>query len=199
MEKIRKLMGFIYHHHHLLIFLIGVLCVILREQIISFLPYIFGGAVLLAGVAGISFAIINIIKTHHRQYVMAYSTLMIIFGVIFLTFSGDAIDLFYIGACWGIVGAIKGGAQLAVAIEEAYSKNLNCIYSFIISIFTIAISVLLLLNPAKEVAHHVILLGIELIVVSLAGFIHLKELSLWNLFNVSKHKEKTIDNTDKNK
>ena len=197
MEKIKKVMGFIYHHHHLMILVLGVLCIILREQILSVLPYCFGSVVLLAGIAGFSFAIINIIKTHHRQYVMAYSTLMLIFGIIFLTLSGEAVDLFYIGSCWGIVGAIKGGAQLAVAIEEAYNKNLNCIYSFIISVFTIAISVLLLLNPAKEVGRHVLLLGIELVVVSLAGFIHLKELSLWNLFSLSKNKEKANEEKDK--
>ncbi len=195
MDRFKNFMGFIYKHHDVLILITGILCIVLREQIISILPYVFGGVVLLAGVAGIFFGLINIIKSHHRQYVLAYSLLMIIFGTIFLTQGGKEVDLLYIGTCWGVVGAIKGGAQLAVAIEEAYDKNLNCIYSFIISAFTIAISVILLLNPAKEVGHHVLILGIELTIVSLASFIHLRELSLWNVFSVGeKKKEKKEEN-----
>jgi len=198
MERFKNLMGFIYKHHDVMILVTGILCIVLREQIISVLPYVFGGVVLLAGVAGMVFGLINIIKSHHRQYVLAYSLLMMIFGIIFLTQGGNEVDLLYIGTCWGVVGAIKGGAQLSVAIEEAYDKNLNCIYSFIISAFTIAISVILLLNPAKEVGHHVLILGVELTVVSLASFIHLRELSLWNLFNMSEKKKEKQEN-DNNK
>ena len=193
MNGIKKALTFLYRHSSLPFLIIGVLCIVLNNVIYSIFPYIFSGLMIAVGILGLSLDLIHMVKRRFVSLVFSYSLVIIVLGIIYLI-QPENMRLSTMGITWGLVGIIKGGAELSVSIEHIMKKSKWWIASMIQAVVTIAISLLLIINPVESIHHHIIIFGVELIVVSLASIGGIKEeVSLWYLLKVEPKKQCTCE------
>ena len=184
MEKFRKGLAFLYKHSPLVFLVVGVLCIALNNIIYSVFPYIFSGLMIGVGVIGVVLDFIHIIKRRFTSMVFSFSFLLITLGIVFL-FLDPSIRMGVMGVTWGLIGIIKSGLQFSAGLEQAVHKSRWCIASFIQAIFTVGVSILLIINPVDSIHYHIIIFGAELIAVSLATFGGMKDdVSLWYFLEV---------------
>ena len=89
---------------------------------------------------------------------------VMILGIMTLFKHDNAIS--FIAIVWGISGLSKGIKELNVA---AFNKlnNKKFIGKFIHAIIETSLSILLVFNPFEKVEEHIIILGIEMIIIAL--------------------------------
>jgi len=181
MAGIKRVLSFAYKHSNLLFILMGLCCIIFNEKINSVFVYVFSGCMILVGCIGIILGILSLVKHHFKSYVLAYSLILIVLGIVYLFKHTDS--LLFISWTWGFLGIIRGGAQFSAGIRQISEKSLWCIVTFLQAAFTISVSLLLFFHGVDAIKTHIILLGVELIVVALATFGgHKEEISLWHMF-----------------
>ena len=69
----------------------------------------------------------------------------------------------FIGIIWGLLGLYKAGGEFNGVIDAVKAKE-PYLLSLALTVFQLVLAVLLILNPFANIEHHLLLLGIELIV-----------------------------------
>lgn len=141
--------------------LIGLALIIFTDYIHEALPFILGIAMVITGVV---FTIQGIRAKEHlvrETKHTANGILFFLLGVVIICSWRNA-DAF-IGAIWGVFGLVKGSEDLNEAIY-CYANEKPHISKFIRTAITLVLSVILLLDPASNVHHHLFILGLELLV-----------------------------------
>ena len=144
--------------------IIGLLCVIFPEQITAALPYVLG--VSMAG-AGILYCLPYFrgreARAEHSAELSSGCVLLVV-GIVCVVHGAGFIGP--IGIVWAIIGIRKAARSLSGAIQK-FGANMVCVVSFIEFMVRMTLSVLLLLYPMEKFVGHIVLLGLELIAVSI--------------------------------
>ena len=72
-----------------------------------------------------------------------------------------------LGITWAIIGIRKASKSLNAAIRQFFCRNNNCVIPMIEFFVRITLALLLLFNPLEKFSNHVVILGLELIAVSI--------------------------------
>lgn len=143
---------------------IGLLCILFPVQITKALPYILGGAMAAAG------AVYGIASFRSREARAEHSTELAA-GLIFLVVGilcmvhGEG-SLGPLGVTWAILGLRKAAKSLSKIIQSR-GKGMGFYTSFAEFLVRLTFSVMLMFYPAEKFKDHVILLGFELLAVSI--------------------------------
>ena len=143
---------------------IGLLCVIFPAQITAALPYVLGIAMAAAGVL----YCLPHFRSHEARVEhsteLATGCVLLVVGIVCLVHGEEFIGP--MGIVWAIIGIRKAAKSLASAIET-FGVNRACVAAFVEFAVRMTLSVLLLLYPMEKFTGHIILLGLELIAVSI--------------------------------
>lgn len=143
---------------------IGLLCVIFPAQITAALPYVLGVAMAAAGI------LYCLPHFHSHEARVEHSTelatgcVLLVVGIVCLVHGEEFIGP--MGIVWAIIGVRKAAKSLAGAIET-FGANRACVAALVEFAVRMILSVLLLLYPMEKFTGHIVLLGLELIAVSI--------------------------------
>lgn len=154
-----------------LYFAVGVVCVSIPVLIISVLPYIVGGMMILIGVVRFIIALIQHEYRHVKTNRTATSLILAALGILIIIqhFRADDAAITFIAIVWGIFGLFEG----AYAFNHAFKRIVNAeraIYYILKGLVEVAVAFLLLYDPANHDTHnlHIIVFGCNLILDSVA-------------------------------
>lgn len=138
----------------------GIICIVYGEKILSLLPTICGGILLIKGIMKLIEGIIDKDYANLEQMKMEKSFISIAIGIGVLLKQNDA--LFIVGMFWGVHGLIKSANYLNIALYNFCNKE-KWKSLFIKFIVEFSLSSALIFDPFGKLGHHITILGLELI------------------------------------
>lgn len=143
---------------------IGLLCTLFPVQITKALPYVLGGAMAAAGILYGAAYFRNREAWTERSTELAAGLILFVVGVLCMVHGADSIGP--LGVTWAIIGLRKAARSLSRIIQSR-GKGMAFYTSFAEFLVRLTFSVMLLFYPAEKFETHVLLLGLELIAVSI--------------------------------
>ena len=143
---------------------LGVICILFAEHVTFVLPYLLGGAMaLVSALMGIDY-FANKKFISHQADELAYGIILLIMGVVFIIQGSNALGP--LGTTWAIIGIRKASKSLNHAIRQFYIKQhfMAPVAEFFVRI---TLALILLFHPFEKFTTHVVILGLELIAVSI--------------------------------
>ena len=142
---------------------IGVLCIFCSEHITAVLPYLLGAAMVLAGLIRVVLYIRGQNPSDRNAAELSYVLVMLIMGIVFVIQGSNALGP--LGTTWGIIGIRKASKSLERAIERIRLKHgfFRPLVEFLIRL---TLALVLLFDPFEKFSAHIVILGIELMVIS---------------------------------
>ena len=141
---------------------IGLLCVLFPSRIITGLPYILGGVMVAAGMA---YSVSPFRSwAFDRSAELAGGLVLLLVGISCMLHG--AASIIPLGTVWAMIGIQKASKSLAAAIQKTNARK-DRLFSFLAFLIRLTLSVALLFYPEEKIGTHVVLLGLELIVVSI--------------------------------
>ena len=144
--------------------ILGVIFILFSNHVTRILPYLLGGAMVLASILwGINaFQNQNLVREHSEE--LTYSIILMIMGVSFILQGSNALGA--IGTTWAMIGIGKASKSLKQAICRLYEKQHFAIPA-IEFLLRMTLALILLFHPFEKFSAHIIILGLELIAVSI--------------------------------
>lgn len=144
--------------------ILGVVFILFSDHVTRILPYLLGGAMVLASILwGINaFQNQNLVWEHSEE--LTYSIILIIMGVAFILQGSNALGA--IGTTWAMIGIGKASKSLKQAICRLYQRQHFAIPA-IEFLLRMTLALILLFHPFEKFSTHIIILGLELIAVSI--------------------------------
>lgn len=138
--------------------LVGVVCLAMPHAVVDALPYILGIAMILSGLlwGGASVAL----RKPGEDPVVGRALVLVVLGV-FSMIEGVA-SIGFLGIAWGLLGLNKAGEEFDAAIAAIRNREPFFI-ALAFNIVELVLALLLIVNPFENIEHHVIVLGIQLI------------------------------------
>lgn len=143
---------------------IGLLCTLFPVQITKALPYVLGGAMAAAGILYGAAYFRSREAWTERSTELAAGLILFVVGVLCMVHGADSIGP--LGVTWAIIGLRKAARSLSRIIQSR-GKGMAFYTSFAEFLVRLTFSVMLLFYPAEKFETHVLLLGLELIAVSI--------------------------------
>ena len=140
---------------------IGLLCVLFPRQITAALPCVLGGAI--AGVVCAASCFRGGGERAARSEELGRSLVLLVVGLVCALHGEQAVGP--LGTTWAIIGLRKASKSLSRALSGP-RKGLSFFVQMVEFLIRLALSVLLLLDPMGKFETHVLILGLELIAVS---------------------------------
>lgn len=143
---------------------LGMICVVFAGHVTFVLPYLLGGAMIFAGILrGITY-FQNKYFLERQSDELAYGIVLFIMGVAFVIQGSNSLGA--LGTTWAIIGIRKASKSLNLAIRQVYEKK-HFIIPIMEFLVRITLALMLLFHPFEKFTSHVIILGLEIIVVSI--------------------------------
>lgn len=143
---------------------IGLLCVLFPRQITAALPCVLGGAMAIAGVVCAASCFRGGGERAARSEELGRSLVLLVVGLVCALHGEQAVGP--LGTTWAIIGLRKASKSLSRALSDP-RKGLPFFAQMTEFLIRLTLSVLLLLDPMGKFETHVLILGLELIAVSL--------------------------------
>ena len=144
--------------------ILGVVLILCSGHVTRILPYLLGGAMVLASILwGINaFQNQNLVREHSEE--LTYSIILMIMGVAFIVQGSNALGA--IGTTWAMIGIGKASKSLKQVFYRLCQKQHFAI-PMIEFLLRMTLALILLFHPFEKFSTHIIILGLELIVVSI--------------------------------
>ncbi|MGN0427308.1 MAG: DUF308 domain-containing protein [Agathobacter sp.] len=144
--------------------ILGVVFILLSDHVTRILPYLLGGAMVLTAILwGINaFQNRNLALEHPEGFTSGI--VWMIMGVAFILQGSNALGA--IGTTWAMIGIGKASKSLKQAIRRLCQKQHFAI-PMIEFLLRMTLALLLLFHPFEKFSTHIIILGLELIAVSI--------------------------------
>lgn len=145
---------------------IGLICIFCSDHITTVLPYVLGAAMLAAG------TLQTVRYLRSRQHparnvgMLSMGLVWLIIGIMFLIQGQNAIGA--VGTVWAIIGIRKAAQSLDQTIRQFQMKKSFALPALTFAV-RISLALALLFHPYEKFATHVVILGFELIAISI-GF-----------------------------
>lgn len=144
--------------------IIGVICILLPGYVTAVLPYMLGGAMVLAGmVRGVNDIRSKEVLSRSSDG-LAHGLILLIMGTAFIV--QGAASLGPMGTTWAIIGIRKASKSLGRTIRQIHAKE-HFIAPIMEFLLRITLALILLFDPFEKFSTHVAILGLELIVTSI--------------------------------
>lgn len=143
--------------------IVGIVCVLFPAYVTICLPYLLGGAMALAGLAHCVFYF------RDKRYLAANSTelarglILLIMGSAFILQGPSSLGP--MGTTWAIIGIRKASKSLAKAVQKIHQRE-HFAAALLLFFIRITLAMLLLFDPFEKFSTHIVILGLELIAVS---------------------------------
>ncbi|MDO5516161.1 MAG: hypothetical protein Q4F66_01325 [Clostridium sp.] len=138
----------------------GVICILFTEDVLNFLPTICAIAMMSIGVTRFISGLKNKDYLSLEQVDMEKSIVIFIVGIGVMIRQENA--LFIVGVFWGLHGLLKASNYLNEALYYMSIKE-----KFLVSLFKAVIelilSIILIFDPFSSIEHHIVILGVEII------------------------------------
>ena len=146
--------------------ILGLIMIIFPEQVGTAVPYILGIGLLVYGCLNIIISL----KYPDSSVSLGGGVINIVLGILFLIQKSDSIAI--LGVVWAMISLYEAAKEID---DYRHKKKLNLI-TIISVIVSIALAVILMINPFAHFNTHVRILGLEIIATTLArGRIELKK------------------------
>lgn len=138
---------------------IGIACILAPEGIMNFLPYLLGGLMLAVGAADL---ITDLTDPNKKAGSIGQGSdvVMIVVGGMLLV-KGTAL-LTLVGVVWGFIGLSKAAGEIDETFHAIRARAPFALLA-LSSAIEVVLGTLLIASPLENIEHHVLLLGIELI------------------------------------
>ncbi len=140
--------------------IVGIACLAMPHGIMNSLPYILGGLMLLVGIADLVTDVTDPEK-EAGNVSQGSDIVMIVVGALLVIQGTGLLDL--IGVIWGFLGLSKAAQELDETLKAKRAGEPWALLA-LSSAIEIALGTLLIASPLDNIEHHVLLLGIELII-----------------------------------
>lgn len=167
MKNIKLNADFAFRHLNILLIILGVAIAALSWLIVPVLQYVVGGALALFSVTITVFTLVRYRKTKVFANNIAAGIITAVAAVT-VFFLGES-SPYAIGVAWSIFGLFKGGREIAETINKITAKR-NFVLNLLQALLTLALAVLLILDPVEHLTVHMIILGLEIIIVSTKAY-----------------------------
>ncbi|MFR8269221.1 MAG: DUF308 domain-containing protein [Oscillospiraceae bacterium] len=142
----------------------GTLLIIFHEKIAHIMPYLIGGLTIIISLGFIKDAVqMEEVKKSETKR-LASGIVMLIVGAIIIIKQENSIN--FIAIVWGLFGLIRGIDELGEAFYNIHNGK-RYIVELIHAIIEISLAILLIYNPFEKISEHIIILGIEYVIISL--------------------------------
>lgn len=142
---------------------IGVICIIFPKHIVRVLPYLLGGAMALVGILRIVRYMQNRAFLLPAPNELAFGIILLIVGAGFMIQGVNALS--FVGTVWAIIGIYMASRSLRRTIQRIYRKA-HFAAPLLEFLLRGGLSMTLLFDPFEGIAIHVVILGLELIAIS---------------------------------
>lgn len=143
---------------------IGLLCVFFPGPITTGLPYVLGGAMAAAGILYGTAYFRNREAWVSRSSELANALILLVVGILCIFHGSDSVGP--LGTTWAIIGLRKASKSLS-RIIQSHGKGLAFYTALAEFLVRLTFSVMLLFYPTEKFETHIVLLGLELIAVSI--------------------------------
>lgn len=155
--------------------IIGVICILLPSYVTICLPYLLGGAMVFVGLARC------VLYFKNKRYLstdsagIAHGLVLLIMGLAFI--AQGAKSLGAMGTTWAIIGIRRASKSLGRAVQKIYQRE-HFAAPLLLFFVRITLALLLLFDPFEKFSTHIVILGLELIAVSIRFTKHAPP--IWN-------------------
>ncbi len=152
-----------------LMVLVGILCIMLQENIYSWFAIIFGTMMLERGIHGCYLGLKNgdIESKEQKQFEKSLISILIAVGI--LVRQDEA--LFVTGMFWGLYGLNKSADYLNEILYRISHNDRKVVLLCMACAIEAALSMILIFDPANNIEHHILILGIQLIAEGTLGML----------------------------
>lgn len=157
MKKLTVILSFLFP-------IIGVICIFLPEYVTKGLPYLLGGAMVIDGVVQTAIYINGKTFLSDSSNKLAHGLVLLIMGSAFIIQGSNSLGP--MGITWAIIGIRKASRSLSGTIRSIQQKN-HFLAPFALFAVRITLALLLLFDPFEKFSTHIMILGMELIAVSI--------------------------------
>lgn len=140
--------------------LLGVVCLVASELVAEYLPHVLGSVMLFVGAADIVTDLLDRDSTPGKITV-GTDVVMIVLGVVTLLNTSESLNV--IAVMWGLLGLEKAAAEIDES-NEARGRQGGWLAPLATGVFELVLGTMLLMAPLANLGHHVLLLGLELVV-----------------------------------
>lgn len=143
---------------------IGVICIICPESVTKGLPYLLGGVMAVDGIVQIILCLKGKLSSDDYSDQLAHGFVLLIMGSAFLIQGSNSLGP--MGITWAILGIRKASKSLSGAIRKMQQGN-HFLAPITLFAVRITLALLLLFDPFEKFSTHIMILGMELIAVSI--------------------------------
>lgn len=136
-----------------LILFFGVLMLIFPEQMALAAPYMLGGGLILRGIA----VIILSFRYKETSNGPGKAVLYFVLGLIFMILSADSVGII------GVIWAVFTLEEVSLEINEMWKDKHLSVIHIITAVISVALAVMLILDPFEHFVTHVRILGLEIV------------------------------------
>lgn len=152
-----------------LFLLIGVICILFPTYVTAGLPYLLGGAMAVYGAIYVALYLKSRTFADNSSSQLTHGLVLLIMGAAFIVQGANSLGP--MGTTWAIIGIRKASASLGSAIQNIRQKD-RFLRPLLLFLVRIALALLLLFYPVEKFSAHVMILGLELIAVSIRFTLH---------------------------
>ena len=139
---------------------VGLCCLLFPHQAQKALPYLLGIPMVVSGVSSIAVSLYKR-DAEAGPASIGGAIILCVLGAITMTHGSTSTSC--IGILWGLIGLSKAAVEFN-EIADAIREKEPFAPSLAVCVFELALAVLLIINPVANIEHHLLLLGIELII-----------------------------------
>ena len=144
----------------ILLIINGLICLAFTDHVLNLLPTICGVIILIKGVIQFFQGIRDKDYASMEQVNLEKSIVSIAIGIGILIKQDEA--LFIVGVFWGLSGLLKSVNYFNEILYNIVNKGKYALLS-VRTIVEFILSLILIFDPFKNVAHHIIILGLDLL------------------------------------
>lgn len=140
--------------------LIGLSCIFFSEHLSVLLPYIMGAALIIVGGGRLIIGLLLMLRGYAGVVDVGSSIVILIVGIVAAIRGPNAVRM--IGTVWGLIG-IQESAQGIQSVISALHTRQRFAGTLAASIFRLVVALMLLFDPVANLAHHVIIMGVDIL------------------------------------
>lgn len=144
----------------LLLPVVGVCCLLFPEFAEEALPWYLGVPMVLSSVGSIV-AVVRERDADAGRSSMGSAIVLCVLGLVIIVHGANS--TMFIGIVWGLLGLFKAAREFDDIFSDIKQRK-PFVVALAFCVFQLVLAVLLVVNPFANLEHHLILLGIELIV-----------------------------------
>ena len=144
-----------------LLIILGCICVFFTDRFYEKLPLLLGEVMVALGTVDVIRGFCTGEYKKKETKLTSNGIVNLLVGIVMLRLKSDSYIL--IGAIWGTLGLLKGSEELNKAICAIAGKE-PFVRELLSAVIELVLGILLLLEPDGNLHHHIVILGLELIV-----------------------------------